>query len=69
MPVRRRGPIRRAAPAVPAVTNATATGTLEQALAHAQHLLESNPALAGEQVAEALQPFLEGRPAASAAAQ
>ena len=54
LPARRRGPSRRAAADVPAVTNATAIGTLEQALAHAERLLGSNPALAGEQAAEIL---------------
>jgi tetratricopeptide (TPR) repeat protein len=37
------------------VTDAAATGTLEQALAHATRLLQSDPALAGEQATEILQ--------------
>ena len=54
LPARRRGPGRRAATDVAAMTNATAIGTLEQALAHAERLLGSDPALAGEQAAEIL---------------
>jgi tetratricopeptide (TPR) repeat protein len=45
------------------MTDATATGTLEQALGHAERLLDSNPVLAGEQAAEILK-VSDGHPAA-----
>ncbi len=36
------------------MTDTTATGTLEQALAHAERLLDSDPVLAGVQATEIL---------------
>lgn len=45
------------------MTDATATGTLEQALAHAEHLLDSDPVLAGAQATEILK-VAEGHPVA-----
>lgn len=46
-----------------AVTDDSATGTLEQALTHAERLLQRDPALAAEQLDEILQ-VAEGHPAA-----
>jgi predicted Zn-dependent protease len=45
------------------VTEVSATGTLEQALAHAERLLDKDPALAVEQITEILK-IAEGHPAA-----
>ena len=48
---------------LPVVTETTATGTLELALAHAARLLESDAVLAGEQAAEILR-VVDGHPVA-----
>ena len=45
------------------MTDASATGTLEQALAHAERLLDSDPVLAGVQATEILK-VAEGHPVA-----
>ncbi len=45
------------------MTDATAAGTLEQALAHAERLLDSDPVLAGVQVSEILK-VVDGHPLA-----
>ena len=45
------------------MTEVSATGTVEQALAHATRLLDSDPALAAEQLTEILK-VVEAHPAA-----